>query len=278
MLIDTHCHPFLQKEKKYSDTLNNFTNNWWFYLISVWIDLETSKKSLELSKKYNFIYSTIWIHPNYSKIITPPHTSDTPFEKVRLTLNEIIKKFKNLYLENKNKIIWIWECWYDYFHIDKNNIEQEKENQRILFEAQIELAKKLWLPVIIHSRDAFDDTLNTLKKMNCKNFLIHSFSDNLNTAKKFLDYSSECMIWFNWIVTFKNAINIQNTVKNIPLKNIVIETDSPYLTPTPLRWKKENEPVYIKHILEKIIELRNENRDKIEQTIFENSLNFFWIK
>ena len=259
MLIDTHCHPFLSKEKPYINTFNNFINNSWNYLISIWIDLKSSKKSIELSKKYDFIYSTIWIHPNYSKT------------------NTQILELKKLYLENKEKIVWIWECWYDYFHINKNNIVKKKKTQKLLFEAQIELAKELWLPVIVHSRKASEDTLNTLKTKNCKNFIIHSFSENLDIAKKYIDFSPECMIWFNWIITFKNALDIQNTAKNIPLRNIIIETDSPYLTPVPFRWKEENEPIYIKYILDKIIELRNEDKEEITKSIFENSLKIFKI-
>jgi TatD DNase family protein len=83
------------------------------------------------------------------------------------------------------------------------------------------------------------------------------------------------MISFSWIVTFKNALEIQETAKNIPLKNILIETDSPYLTPTPLRWKEENEPAFTKYVLQKIIELRNEEPEEIEKVIFENSKEIF---
>ena len=259
MLIDTHCHPFLQKEKEFKIILNNFINNWWKYLISIWTNIDTSIMSVLLSNNFDNIYSTIWIHPC--------HINE---------FNDLsIKTLIQLYNDYNWKIIWIWECWYDYFHIDKNKIEEEKENQRILFEAQIILAKELWLPIIVHSRKASEDTLNTLRKINYKNFLIHSFSENLETAQKYLDFSPECKFGINWIITFKNAIDIQETVKNIPLKNILIETDSPYLTPTPFRWKEENEPIFIKYILEKIIELRNENRTEIKNTIYKNSIKFF---
>ena len=87
-----------------------------------------------------------------------------------------------------------------------------------------------------------------------------------------------CKISFSGIVTFKNAKEIQETAQNIPLKNILIETDSPYLTPSPLRWKEENEPSFTKYVLEKIIELREEEPEVIEKQIFENSLEMFKIK
>jgi len=91
-------------------------------------------------------------------------------------------------------------------------------------------------------------------------------------------FSPNCMISFSWIVTFKSAIEIQNTAKNIALKNILIETDSPYLTPVPYRWKDENEPSYTRYVLEKIIELRTEEKEEIERQIRENSLEIFNIK
>lgn len=86
------------------------------------------------------------------------------------------------------------------------------------------------------------------------------------------------MISFSWIVTFSNAKDVQSTAKNIPLKNILIETDAPRLTPTPYRWKEENEPAFTKYVLDFICSLRNENPGDIKKQIFENSLNFFGIK
>jgi TatD DNase family protein len=100
----------------------------------------------------------------------------------------------------------------------------------------------------------------------------------LEYAQKLLKLSPNCKISFSGIVTFKNAKEIQETAKNIPLKNILVETDSPYLTPTPFRGKEENEPAFTKYVLEKIIELRTEDSEKIKKTIFKNSLEMFGRK
>jgi len=154
----------------------------------------------------------------------------------------------------------------------------QKKLQKLFFKAQIELAKKYNLPVIIHNRESKDDVLEILQETNFKNFIFHCYSENLEYAQKLLEFSPNCKISFSGIVTFKNALDIQKTAKNIPLKNILVETDSPYLTPTPLRWKEENEPSYTKYVLEKIIELREESPEEIKKTIFENSLEMFWIK
>jgi TatD DNase family protein len=107
---------------------------------------------------------------------------------------------------------------------------------------------------------------------------LHCYTENLDYANKLLEFAPGCMISFSWIVTFKNAKEIQETAKNIPLNNILIETDSPYLTPTPLRWKEENEPDFTKYILDYICKIRNEDNEKIKKQIFENSIKIFWIE
>lgn len=264
MFIDTHCHINLAKLKNPEKIIENFIENWWKYMICIWIDLKTSLEALELAKKYNFIKATIWIHPSDIKLYN-------------WKLEENIKKLETIYLENSDFIVWIWECWFDYYWMDKSNLDQEKKDQERFFEAQINLAKRYNLPLIIHNREAKEDTLNLLVRNNYKNFILHCFSENLEFANKCLDFSPDCKISFSWIVTFNSAKNIMETAKNIPLKNILLETDSPYLTPAPFRWKEENEPAFVKYVLEKIIELRSENREVIENQIYQNSLDTFGI-
>ena len=257
MLYDTHCHPNLAKNKSSEKIINNFLEeNPEGFLNVIWTDLEKSKQVIELTNKFDKVYCSVWIHPDVYE----------------LDLGKTINSLEKLYLENKNKIVAIWECWLDYYW------EKEKiEEQKLFFKAQIELAKKYNLPVIIHNRESKDDVLEILKETNFKNFIFHCYSENLEYAQKLLDFSPDCKISFSGIVTFKNAKEIQETAKNIPLKNILVETDSPYLTPTPFRWKEENEPIFTKYVLDKIIELREESSEKIKKTIFENSLKIFNI-
>lgn len=271
-IIDTHCHPYLNREKSEKEILKNFFENGGENLIIIWTDLENSKKSLEIAKKNEKIFATIWIHP---------------CDCENLDLEKTMLELEKIYLENREKIVAIWEIWLDYYRIlkdsekilkDKQNyILKRKKEQKIFFEAQINLAKKLNLPIVIHNRESAEDIFQILKENNFKNFVLHSFSENLDFAKKVLEFAPDCKISFSGIVTFKNALEIQKTAKNIPLWNILAETDSPYLTPTPFRWKSENEPIFTKYVIEKIAELREENLEFVADEIFKNSKNFFKI-
>jgi len=259
MLYDTHCHPNLAKNKNKTEIINNFLEqNPEGFLNIIGTDLEKSKNVIELSKKNNRTFCSIWIHP---------------CDVYWLDLEKTINSLEKLYLENKEKIIAIWECGLDYYWE-----KDKKEEQKMFFKAQIELAKKYNLSIIIHNRDSKDDVLDILKETDFKNFIFHCYSENLEYAQKLLAFAPNCKISFSGIVTFKNAKEIQETAKNMPLKNIVVETDSPYLTPTPFRWKEENEPSFTKYVLEKIIELREENSEIIKKQIFKNSLEIFNIK
>ncbi len=271
MIYDTHCHPFLAKEKSQNKTLKDFFSWEWKYLNSIAIDIPSSFSSLSLAKKYTWVYASIGIHP-------------TSCQEYIWRLQRTISSLENLYFQYRSEIIAIGESGLDYHWLEKlsekYNISKKElvENQKKFFIAQIKLAKKLWLPLIIHNRDAKDDILKILKQESFQNFIFHCYSEDIDFAEKLIKFAPNCLLWFWWIVTFKNAFSIQKTVKNVPLKNIIIETDSPYLTPTPHRGKEENEPLYSQYILDSIIDLRKEPSNMIKETIFENSLKAFKIK
>ena len=273
MIFDTHCHPHLNKEKDCEKTISDFFIKWWKYLNIIWTSPETNSKVIELANKYDWVFCSIWIHP---------------CDVYDLDLEKAILWMENQILKNRNKIIAIWECWLDYYWFSKdekiNNLDEDlkikainskKELQKIFFKAQILLAKEYNLPIIIHNRDSREDVLEIIKEMDFKNFIFHCYSEDLEYAKKLIDFAPDCKISFSWIVTFKSAKDIQDTAKNIDIKNIIAETDSPYLTPTPFRWKEENEPYYTKYVVDFISELRWEN---CEEKIFNNSIDFFKIK
>lgn len=264
----------MNTKKSEKQIITDFFSEWWKAIIVIWTDIETSKKAIYLANKYENIYATIWIHP---------------CDIENLDLLETIKELEKLYLQNKQKIVAIWEIWLDYYRIWKDAEKLEKENrlknkseyikkrkelQALFFKAQILLAKTYNLPFIIHNRDSKEDILSILKQENYKNFIFHCFSENYDYAKKILDFAPKSMISFSGIVTFKNALKVQETAKNIPEKNILAETDSPFLTPVPFRGKEENEPRFTKYIIEKISDLRWKNMSKI---ILENSKRFFKI-
>jgi len=269
MLYDTHAHINLWKlPLREKEIIKNLKDSWVKLLNNIWTDLETSKDSINLAKKYDFIYASVWVHPTEIK----------KYDDIDGT----IKKLEEMILENRDLIIWVWETWLDYYWIDKNNFDKEKKLQEKWFKAQINLAKKYELPIIIHNRDAKYDTLRILKETDMKKFVLHCFSENLDFAYKALYFSDECIISFSWIVTYKNAKNIAMTAANIDLSKIMIETDCPYLAPQKLRGE-ENQPANVKYVLDKIFELRqendkNENYEEVEKQIFQNSLEFFWVK
>ena len=272
-IFDTHCHPNLSRVKNQDEIIKNFFENWWKYMTAIWTNPKTNNQVLGLSSKYEWVFCSIWIHP---------------CDIYELDLEKSILELERHLLQNKENIIAIWECWLDYYWLYKDVttnelsekyksiiIESKKKLQKLFFKAQILLAQKYNLPVIIHNRDSKDDVLEILKQLDFKNFIFHCYSENLEYANKLIKFAPECKISFSGIVTFKSAHDVAETAKNIPLKHILAETDSPYLTPTPFRWREENEPLYTKYIIEKINELRWEN---CEKKIFENSLNIFWIK
>lgn len=276
MLYDTHCHPYLQKDKTKKDILKTFkTENPEGFLNSIWTNLETSLEAIQEARENNFVKASIWIHP-----------CDIHW----LDLEKSIEKLENIYLENKDYIVAIWECGLDYYRLKAENdkkiqkydkdhqdkiISLNKKLQKLFFVAQIKLAQKYDLPVIIHNRESKDDIFEIIKEIGLKNFIFHCYSEDLEYAKKLLDYSPEAKISFSWIITFNSAKEVAITAANIPLENILVETDAPYLTPTPYRGKQENEPSFTKYTLEKIIELRSESPEIIKKQIFENSLKIF---
>ena len=239
----------------------------------IWTNLESSKTAVEIANRFDWVFASIWIHP---------------CDVYDLEIEDSIKELEKLYLANKEKVVWIWECWLDYYWMERDekisNFSQEhkdkiiswkKKLQEFFFKSQLLLAKEYSLPVIIHNRDSKDDVLKILKEIDYKNFIFHCYSENLDYARKLIEFSPICKISFSGIVTFKNAKEIQETAKSIDIKHILAETDSPYLTPTPFRGKEENEPIYTKYIIEKISELRWVD---CSEEIFKNSENIFLRK
>lgn len=264
MLIDSHCHPYYWELKwKEEATVSEFLQHWVSKIVSVWIDLETSQKSVELAKKHPWIiYACVWIHPVDAKKFN--------LEKSKEKLIKIVE-------ENRDFIVCIGETGYD-SHWDKiRENEQAYEIQKSFFEMQIEVAKMFDLPLMIHNRESWDLVLETLKVNNFDNFIIHCFSEDINFAEKCFEISEKCVMSFSWIVTYKSAKNIQETVQKIPLNRIIIETDAPFLAPVPHRWEI-NSPSLIKHTFRKIVELREESEEEIKNQIYKNTLKTFNIK
>ncbi|EKE30005.1 MAG: Mg-dependent DNase [uncultured bacterium (gcode 4)] len=265
MIFDTHCHMQFDDYTNIDEELQKMKELWVKYATLIWSDFESTGKALELAKKYDNLFVVAWImHP-----IEAPLVED---------LQEEMSKVEKQIEENRSYIVWIWEVWLDYFHLDPYKAEMDKMTQKRVFKANIELAKKFSLPLIIHIRDAWEDAYEILKNSDFnRNMVIHCYTSDAATAEKFLSLSDKVYIWFSWIVTFKNWISVQEAVKIVPLERILVETDAPYLAPTPYRWQ-QNTPAYTKYVLDMVKELRNEDPDELEKAIFENSLRFYGIE
>ncbi len=263
MIFDTHSHlhfdDFLDIEKEIS-TMNEFDVT---QSCLIWSDFESTSSAIKLASKYDFFHVAAWIWH--------------PIEAFRsINLDQETKIIDDLISQNKNSIVAIWEAGLDYFHLRPWFESSDKYSQFAVFERNAFLANKYSLPVIIHTRDAWDDIYNLLSDYALKKFVVHCYTWDYEQAKRFLDYSDDAYIWFSWIVTFKNAPWVQDAAKYIPIERLLVETDAPYLAPAPHRWKL-NTSWYTKFVLDKIKELRSEDPNFIEKTIFENSLRFYWL-
>ena len=253
MFIDSHCHltyeplnnniPEIMRKCKDSGVIN---------LLTIGTNIKSSIQCSEISKQYQNIYSSIGIHPSESHL--------------DLNNNGEIKK---LYNQNKKNIAY-GETGLDFFRSKEHIIRQIN-----LFETHIKYAKEDNATIIVHTRDAEDETLSIIKN-NSKNkdvrFLIHCFTGTLQFAKLLLNLG--CYISFSGIITFKNTLDLQDVVKYVPIERMLIETDSPYLSPEPYRDKK-NSPEKVVYVAQKISELKNINLDEVGDKTTKNFYKIF---
>lgn len=217
MFTDTHCHLYDEYYESLGEVINDSINKGVHSFINAGCDDLSNKEVIEKVSKYKSMYGVIGIHPEY--VLT-------------YTLDDILDIERHL---NDEKIVGIGEIGLDY-HYDTLNKDAQKE----LFIKQLELAKKYDLPVVIHSRDATEDTINILKRYPTVKGVIHSFSGSIETARIYKKMGYKLGI--NGVVTFKNS-HLKDILEEM-LNIVVLETDAPYLTPHPYRGTK-NSPGYI---------------------------------
>lgn len=247
MFIDTHCH--LSKED-YDDIdlviKENRENNISKIIISG-CSRDSIFESIELSKRYDEVYLTLGYHPSEVETVTDDDL---------LELENLLKL---------DKVVGLGEIGLDYYYGKDNKNEQIE-----LFRKQLNIAEKLDIPVVIHSRDAVEDTINILKEFDLTG-VIHCFSGSVETAKIYT--SMGYMLGIGGVVTFKNS-NLYKVVESVGLKNIVLETDSPYLAPTPFRGQK-NSSKYIPLIAEKISDILDVNVEEVGVETTKNACSMF---
>lgn len=249
-LVDTHCHINNEKFNDDIEIVIERIKEKLEFCVNIGYDLKSSEESLELSQKYEFIYATIGVHPT----------------DIGMYSDDLEKKLKEM--AKNRKVVAIGEIGLDYYWMT-----EEKEKQKSIFRRQMEIAKDLNLPVVIHSRDAMEDTLEILKEYPEVGGIVHCYPGSIESAKEIMD---RYYFGIGGTLTFKNAKKMVKVVEELPLEKIVIETDSPYLTPEPFRGKR-NEPVYVEYVAKKIAEIKNVDFEKVVEITTNNAKKIYRI-
>lgn len=252
MFFDTHTH---LDDKKFDsdreDLISSLSGEGLSLAVNIGADLESSKASIALAEKYDFIYAAVGVHPSETANMT----------------DEDIATLENL--AKHEKVVAIGEIGLDYYWN-----EPEREIQKLWFEKQLQLAKKLNMPYIVHDRDAHADTLEIIKRVGYTNGVMHCFSGSSEMAKEVVKMGM--YVSLSGTVTFKNAKNVKAVAETVPLDRLLIETDSPYLTPEPFRGKRNNSG-FVKYVAEEIAKLRNMSTEEIAKITMENGKRFYNI-
>lgn len=246
MFVDTHAHIPFEKSESFVKNAKEANVN---IIVNASEDLKTSITSVELSKLYDEVYACIGVHPEHAK--------DFNFSE----MDEFRKLLKN------EKVVAIGEIGLDYYY-GKDYMESQKR----VFRAFLELAKEVNKPVVIHTRDAVMDTINILKEYNLKG-IIHCFSSSKEVGMEYIKLGYKLGI--GGVLTFKNS-NLRNTVKSLGLENLVLETDSPFLSPEPYRGK-ENESKNIPIIAKVLADSLGQDLFRVEELTTNNAIDIFDI-
>ncbi|TAL25412.1 MAG: YchF/TatD family DNA exonuclease [Nitrospirae bacterium] len=282
-MIDTHCHLEMQAfDSDRNEVIQRAKDAGIEAIITVGSDMKGNIGSLELSGKYDFIYSSIGIHPHDAKDFT-----EEVYEQLKKWATEFrIQNTPSLTLPPRGggkgggeqskapsvqipKVVAIGETGLDY-HYDNSPRDVQKQ----VFKKHLSLARELDLPVIIHSREAQEDTLDILKESGVSNGVLHCFSGDMDMAERVMELGFYISI--AGPVTFRNAKKLTEIAGAIPDDYLLIETDAPYLTPEPLRGKR-NEPAFVRHTAKKIAELRGVSFEDVARITTLNAKRLFRI-
>lgn len=252
-MIDTHCH--LTFEELQSDidavlkrSVDAGVTGW----VTIGTDTEHNKKAAKLAHCYDNMYAAVGIHPHYAK--------DTTAEDIEV-LGELIAG---------GKIVAVGETGLD-FHYNLSPAQQQKD----LFIKHLEIAKRTNLPVVIHSRNAFDETVSVLDEFGSgiEKVVFHCFGGDVAQAKAIIDKGY--YISFTGVVTFKSADIARSVLRNIAAERIMLETDCPYMSPIPMRKQKINEPALMVHTAKFIAEIKGIDFDSFAELTTKTSKDFF---
>ena len=247
-MFDTHCHVYKNEMENYENIIKECDKNN-IKLIINGTDKESNEEILKLSKIFDNVYASI----GYAQDVANDINEDD-----FILLDEQIKN---------NKIVAIGEIGIDYYWTKEN-----KDKQIYIFKKQLELAEKYNLPVIVHARDAVQDVYDNIKKSNVRKGSMHCYSGSYEMAKEFIKLGFK--IGIDGPITFKNNKKQVELVEKLDLKDLLVETDSPYLSPEPNRGK-QNTPLNLIYIINKIAEIKNETPEKVIKILNENTINLY---
>lgn len=259
MIFDSHCHPQMVQYNKDRKEVIARALRARVSMICIGTDLETSKQAIELAQKHEGMWASVGLHPNDN-------------------LNEKFEPEKYRELLQQEKVVAFGEIGLDYYRTEK---PEDQKFQKERFVQQLELAKELKKPLILHCRDgksgstgpAYRDMIEILNRGYAINGgVMHSFTGTTQEAKQFLDLG--LCLGFNGIITF--ARQYDEIIREVSLDRILLETDAPYLTPKPHRGKR-NEPAYVIEVAKKLAELKNETYEKVVEQTTKNCQNLFNI-
>ena len=249
-LADSHCHVNDSKFDEDREEVFKRAETELEFIVNIGNDLETSEESIKYSEKYPFVYAVVGVHPT----------------DISTYNDEIEKRIEEL--SKHEKAVAIGEIGLDYYWM-----EDEKEVQKEGFRKQMRLAEKLNLPVIIHSRDAMADTIEILNEFPNVRGIVHCYPGSFESA---MNIPSNYYFGVGGVLTFKNSKKTVEFVNKIDISKLVIETDSPYLTPVPFRGKR-NEPIYTEYVVKKIAEIKNIPVEEVLRITTENAKKIYEI-
>lgn len=253
MFFESHAHYDDEAfDNDRVELIEKMHNNEIDYIVNIGADIKSSMSSIELSEKYDFIYASIGVHPH--------ETENMKDEDIA-----ILKKYIN-----NEKVVAIGEIGLDYYYE-----YSDREKQKYWFKKQLEIAKDNNKPVIIHSRDAAKECYEIIKNSGVSKGVIHSYSGSAQMAKDYIDMGF--FIGIGGIVTFKNAKKSVEVAESVPIEKILIETDSPYLSPVPVRGTRNNSQNLI-YIAEKIAQIKQITVENVAEITKKNALTLFDIK
>ena len=262
-IFETHAHyddEWYDEDRK--ELLSRLLDTDISFITNIGADIETSKNSVKLSDEFERVLAAVGVHPDNIGCMEA------------LPEEEGIEMLRSL--AKHPKVVAIGEIGLDYFEREPEEKNKTvRERQKYWFLEQLKLAKELNKPVVIHSRDAAEDTYSELKDFGYNKGVIHCYSYSPEMAERFVKLGF--YIGIGGVVTFKNAKKTKETVKRIGLENIVLETDSPYLAPVPFRGKR-NDSGNIKYIVEEIAGLLGISKEKVIETTFNNAVKLYELE